>query len=141
MPDDEPTGTKYNLLGHFILRERGDLQIKQIAQRGGIDYLKLRRVMRNASLSVPDPEMLQGIADGLGCSLARVQRVALEASRHVDLSRLLQDGGDDDERLIISAVRSVTLDQKHVLAQMVELLASQFERANEAGVTHASPSA
>lgn len=116
---------RYNLLGRFILQERQALSLKAIARRGGIDYLKLIRLMKVVPLTtLPPAEMLQGIADGLECPLARVQRIAMEASGHAVVSANLTD----EQQSVVDAMAKMTPSQQKAIANMTLQMANEFTK-------------
>lgn len=82
--------TQYNLLGRFIADAKGEQGWATMAREGGYDRMKLRRVMESVPLrTLPDIQLLEGVAKALGCEPQIVLRFALEAwgeSASIDLA-------------------------------------------------------
>jgi transcriptional regulator with XRE-family HTH domain len=70
----------YNALGMYVMKEKRSLSLAEVARRGNIDAVTMGRWLRNDIARLPPPEVLQGIADGLGRPLMAVQRAAVRAA-------------------------------------------------------------
>lgn len=118
----------YNLLGQYVIREKGALSLAEVARRGGIDQGTMGRWLRNDITRLPPPEVLQGIAAGLGRPLLAVQRVALRAAGPVPpLSTL-----NDEQQTVVEAMAGLSEFWQRaivdVVLRMVEEVAREEER-------------
>lgn len=117
----------YNALGQYVLRERGDMSLRQVARRGNIDNVKLSRWLRkDLSERMPPPDVVQAIADGLGRPLSAVQQVALRAAGQSSPTLL-----NDEQQTVVGAMSQLDERWQRAISDVVLRLTEEFHRNTE----------
>jgi transcriptional regulator with XRE-family HTH domain len=117
----------YNLLGQYVIREKGALSLAEVARRGGIDQGTMGRWLRNDITRLPPPEVLQGIATGLGRPLLAVQRIALRAAGPVPPLAAL----NDQQQTIVEAMTDVNEFWQRAIVDVVLRIVEEVAREEE----------
>ena len=127
MPKADPE--RYNAFGAYIWREKGDTSLNQVAERGDISAVTLGRWMRKSPFRNPPPDLLQGLARGLGRPLASVQHAAMKAAGQVPLARLT-----DPQQVTVDAIAGLDEPWQRTIADVVLRVCEEISRRDEEDV-------
>lgn len=105
---------RYNGLGQYVLRERGDLSMADIAIRGGISAVRLGRWLRADLRRMPPTDVLQAIATGLHRPLFVVQQAAAQAAGQVTPGAL-----SDEQQTVVAAMSEVSATWQKMIVDVV----------------------
>jgi transcriptional regulator with XRE-family HTH domain len=125
MPDRETE--RYNALGRYVVEQKGALSLAEVARRGDINQGTMGRWLRGDIRRLPPPEVLQGIADGLGRPLSTVQRVAMRAVGPVSPLTTL----DDEQQTVVEAMAGLDVYWRRMVVDQVLRLVEEVARAEE----------
>jgi transcriptional regulator with XRE-family HTH domain len=117
---------RYNEFGRYVWREKGDTSLNQLAARGGISAVQLGRWMRKVPFRNPPPELLQGLARGLGRPYDSVRIAAMKAAGQVPLARLT-----DPQQITADAMSGLDEFWQRMIADVVLRLREEISRRDE----------
>lgn len=123
---------RYNALGLYILRERGDLTLTQIAHRGGLEPNRLGRWCRANLERLPPLEVLEGIAVGLGRPIGTVQAIALQAATGQSAMATISA----QVQIALTALAGMSDENRQLAVDIVLRIEERDLAQREAEVTH-----
>jgi transcriptional regulator with XRE-family HTH domain len=122
---------RYNALGLYVMEQKGTMSLAEVARRGKLNAGTMGRWLRNDIRRLPPPDVVEGIAEGLGRPLLAVQRVAMRAAGSVSPLTTL----NEEQQTVVEAMAGVDVFwQRYIVDQVlrtVEEVARAEERAEQ----------